>query len=177
VGAVGSQPSSPWAPTPGPISASHVAIVGRLRGDPVLFESTTLTDLPDLVTKDPIKGVQCHEIANRVASYNGRIWHYPLTKVLDFTKRRELGRCLWDHHGVAYDVLGALRSGGCLFSWLESLMRVEDLNSIFCSELVAAAYRAVGLLDTDNVSRWSPNRIIRHQIKRGVVAKQGVRLK
>ena len=45
-----------------------------------------------------------------------------------------------------YDAMGAIRSAGVGLSWIESLLHPDNLNSIFCSEWVAAAYANIGLV-------------------------------
>ena len=102
------------------ISISHVAIVGPYRGELVLFESTTLGDLPCIVRGEVFHGTQAHRIEDRLESYHGKAWHYPLAKPLRFSEADHLGHWLIHHVGIAYDEIGAFRSGGESFGWLES---------------------------------------------------------
>ena len=62
-------------------------------------------------------------------------------------------------------------SAGKAWSWFESLLHEEDLGHIFCSELCAAAHREIGMLRTDNVSRWNPNRFVRYERWERILAK------
>jgi hypothetical protein len=63
---------------------SHVGMVLRWDlgggfGDTVfLVESTTLTDLPDAVTGECIKGVQIHRLSERLTGYKGAVWWVPM---------------------------------------------------------------------------------------------------
>jgi len=77
---------------------SHVGMVLRvpaLDDAVLLWESTTLSDIPDIESELPTKGVQVVPLSQRLSKYRGG----------------------------------------------------EDLSSVFCSELVAEAYQAMGLLD------------------------------
>lgn len=150
---------------------SHVGIVGKYNDQLVLFESTTLSDLPCLVQEKYVNGVQVHEIDRCVRKYNGRVWHYPLVHSLSPVKRIQLNSFLFDFIGTDYDAIGAFRAGGVIWSWLESKLRWEDLSSIFCSELCAAAHKHVDLFDANSASRWSPNKLVRTERRQGILGK------
>lgn len=152
-------------------SISHVGIMGEHQGEPLLFESTTLSDLPCVLQGKPFKGTQACRLDERLASYTGRIWHYPLYRRLFVAEAERLNQVLIDHIGISYDHIGAVRAGGKAWSWFESFLHEEDLGHIFCSELCAAAHREIGMLRTDNVSRWNPNRLIRYERRERILAK------
>jgi hypothetical protein len=141
---------------------SHVAIVGEWEELPMLFESTTLTEVPCYITGEFVKGVQAHTIGETIERYDGRVWHYPLYRVLYNHEKTRLRSYLMDKLGTPYDAIGAVRSGGAGFSWLESRFRDEDLSSIFCSELLADSYGHTGIYPFANSSRWNPNSVTRH---------------
>ena len=149
---------------------SHVGIIGEHKGELLLFESTTLTDIPCVIQGMPFKGTQAVRLEDRLKQYSGRAWHYPIYRPL-FVEAKRLNQFLVDHIGIDYDYIGAVRAGGKAWSWFESLLHEEDLSFIFCSELCAAAHREVGLLRTDNVSRWNPNRFIRHERREKILRK------
>lgn len=143
---------------------SHVGIVatspdGKLR----LFESTTLDgDAPCEILGKPVFGTQAHSLDVVLKRYCGKAWHYPLYRSLYKYEDERLTQFLVERLGVQYDAMGAFRSAGVGLSWIESLFRPSNLHAIFCSEWVAAAYAVTGLHATANVSRWNPNRLIRH---------------
>jgi len=147
-------------------SISHVGIIGEHEAKLVLFESTTPAQ--GLSTCD--KGTQAVRLEDRLADYPGRVWHYPLYRRLYAAESDRLNQFLMDHLGIPYDHIGAIRSGGAAWSWFESLLRDEDLSRIFCSELCAAAHREIGMIRTDNVSRWNPNRFIRYERRERILA-------
>jgi hypothetical protein len=150
---------------------SHVGIVADYQGDLVLFESTTWSTEPCLIQGKQIKGVQVHKIIPRIDKYEGRVWHYPLTKPLNLADRQGLTDFLLAQVGKGYDAVGAFRSGGEGFSWLESKLHHEHLTTLFCSEMCAAAHREVNRFQTTNAGRWNPNSFTRAEISRGTLSK------
>ncbi len=151
---------------------SHVGVMGEAEdGRLLLFESTTLDGLPCEITGEPFNGTQAHTLDRVVETYRGKVWHYPLYRFLYENERQRLTRFLMETIHTPYDEMGAFRSGGIGLSWIESLFREQDLTKIFCSEWVAAALACVGLWATDNISRWSPNRLTRRLRSAGVICR------
>jgi hypothetical protein len=148
---------------------SHVGIIADYQGHKCLFESTTLEALPDEISGNRLAGVQAHDLEKVVAAYDGRMWLYPLSRPLfDFEERR-LASFLVGMDGTPYSEIAAVRSAGLGFSWFESLLHPENLNSIFCSELVAAARRDIGISPTDDAARLSPNHLVRRLRHAGIL--------
>lgn len=150
-------------------SHSHVGVVANHGGDLLLYESTILSDLPCAIRQEQVKGVHATLPMERIERYRGRLWHYPVYRPLYNFESERLSRFLDSQLGVAYDHIGAVRAGGLGWSWFESLIYPEDLSAIFCSELCAAAYREIGLMPTNHVSRWSPNKLIRYLRRQGIL--------
>ncbi len=127
---------------------SHVGMILKLpEYDYVtIWESTTLSNLVDLDTNKPMKGVQLVSLTDRVDKYQGKIATRKL-KGVNFSKididrlmvlRRVIAGRPYEEKKIeliksAYD--GPLGRN------------FEDLSSLFCSELVAEAYQVLGLLD------------------------------
>jgi len=157
---------------------SHVGIMANAAdGRLLIFESTSLDgNIPCEITGKPICGTQAHVLAFILGHYRGKAWHYPLYRPLYANENERLTEFLIDTIGVPYDTMGAFRSAGVGLSWIESLFREQDLTTIFCSEMVAAAYATVGLFATDNVSRWNPNRLVR-RLRRAEILLKPRRLK
>ena len=155
----------PW------FSISHVGILGEHEGELLLFESTTLSNIPCVIQQKSVEGVQAVRLEDRVQEYDGKVFHYPLVEPLFVSERKHLNQFLTDQIGKPYDLIGALRAGGKLVSWFESHLREADLNFLFCSELVASSLHRVDRLETHNVSSWSPNRLIRHGLKKNILQK------
>ncbi|MEM7576402.1 MAG: hypothetical protein AAF328_02910 [Planctomycetota bacterium] len=126
---------------------SHVGMVVRLSefDDAVmLWESTTLTTLPDVERGRPIRGVQLVPLSQRLAHYEGSAAVRHLHRPVTFGQRDALASL---RHRLArrpYErrELELLRSALDLVGTPNR----EDLSSVFCSELVAEAYQAMGLL-------------------------------
>ena len=150
-------------------SLSHVAMIGEYAGRLLVFESDECPIHPCAIRGIHARGVQAHAIAEKVATYPGKVWHYALSRELYDFENERLSNFLLSHIGRGYDDIGAMRAGGLGFSWIESWLHEENLNSLFCSEYCAAAHREVGLFPTDNVARWSPNRLVRKERRMGLL--------
>ena len=141
---------------------SHMGIMGEATdGRLLLFESTTLDGLPCEITGEHFNGTQAHSLDRVVETYQGKVWHYPLYRSLYKNERQRLTQFLMGTIHTPYDEMGAFRSAGVGLSWIESLVRQQDLTKIFCSEWCCATHTAIGIFRTDNVSRWNPNRFVR----------------
>jgi hypothetical protein len=127
---------------------SHVGMVVRspaLPGRVLLWEATTLADLPDLETGRAVRGVQLVALSERLARYAGaftlRALDQPVTAEMEEALRRRRAELA----GRPYEQ-GKLELFHAAFDgWLAERKR-ERLHSLFCSELVAEAYQAMGLL-------------------------------
>lgn len=127
---------------------SHVGVVVRLPAVPgrvALWESTTLADLPDVETGRAAAGVQLVWLSERLASYAGefklRALDRPVTAEMEealTAKRVELSGRPYEQEKL--DLINAAFDG-----WFGE-SRGERLHSLFCSELIAEAYQAMGLL-------------------------------
>jgi hypothetical protein len=150
---------------------SHVGIMAEHRGELLLFESTTLDSRPCVIQQKLFNGTQAHRLDDVLTNYKGRVWAHPLSRPLYSFESQRLSDFLVGTIGVPYDQEGAMRSAGIGLSWVESLFRPEDLHTIFCSEWLAKAYCEIGLLLTDDASRWNPNRLARRLRRNHVVLK------
>ncbi len=110
----------------------------------LLWESTTLSDLPDIESGKGRKGVQLVPFSERVSMYKGdvavRLLSKPITQQMETSLgkfRKRASRLKYEKNKIelikaAWD--GPL--GG----------NKENLSSVFCSELVAESYQRMGLL-------------------------------
>lgn len=150
---------------------SHVGIMGEHNGQLLLFESNVHDPEPCAITGKMMRGTQAHTLDSRLKDYDGGIWHYRLNSPLYDFEIKRLNSFLAKTVGIPYDTIGAFRAGGVGWSMIESLFHDQDLSSIFCSEWCAAALSNIGRFNTDNFSRWSPNRLIRTLRRQGILAK------
>lgn len=128
---------------------SHVAIVLRLNSFDELYcyQSTTLSDVPDLTTGARVKGVQLVPLSQQLATYKGEVaWRCIygnrapniLMKMAAF--RREFAGRPYEQNQ-----LELIRAALDTFTLKENQ---PDLSSVFCSELIAELFRRVGILQT-----------------------------
>ena len=139
---------------------SHVGVVAKMydaiSGTDVLsiIESTSLETGGDV----KIRGVQVNRLSERIMSAR-RAWWFPvISNLLDNDERKEMLRWLYRQNGTEYDTTQAILSPLNIFGGRESYRR------LFCSELVAAAYKHVGLLQAINPSATSPRELLRQPI-------------
>lgn len=147
---------------------SHVGIVADYKDDLVIFESTSLSPTKCLVQRKKVKGVQACSIEDALLR-KGKIWQYPLFMELSPAERLRLSRYLLDNIGIDYDYRGAIRSGGILVRFMAHLLKGQDLERLFCSELTAAAFDRIGIIPTSDASSYSPNAFVRRCSRQGVL--------
>jgi hypothetical protein len=135
---------------------SHVGMVVRIPDlDAVLlWESTTSGHPDDHSTPEgqkPKRGVQLPPLSKRVRDYDGQV---ALRQINQPLSSDQIGRLTRFRHEVKdrdydYDALELLRSAmdEGLF-WRNR----EDLQSFFCSELIAEGYQRMGLLEESKPS-------------------------
>ncbi|MGE5194070.1 MAG: hypothetical protein ACM3U2_16365 [Deltaproteobacteria bacterium] len=128
----------------------------------LLFESTTLCDEPCALTGKCIAGVQAHEPMSRITGYPGNVALLRLMPAWRLSAREVDLLRDWLLHVASepYDLRGALISGTRLFKWT-ALMPYPDLESLFCSELCAAALMRLHRLPLSNPSLYNPASLVR----------------
>jgi hypothetical protein len=128
----------------------------------LLFESTTLCDEPCSLAGRRISGVQAHDPRSRIATYPGRVALVRLTPAWRLTEQEvaRLHDWLFAVASEPYDLRGALLSGTRLFKWT-ALMPYPDLDSLFCSELCAAALMRLHRMPLANPSLYNPASLVR----------------
>jgi hypothetical protein len=126
--------SCPWG---------QVGLILRLPGEsePLVFESSKVSRVPDVRLGAVVRGVQLVRFAERVASFEGKV----AVRALHPRLPQELERML-----LAFaDRVHGRPFNNSKWAALRSLRR-RNLPSrdpgFFCSELVAEAYQAIGLL-------------------------------
>lgn len=152
-------------------SLSHVAIVGEYAGRKLLFESNVIPEQKCVVQNAYVCGTQAVEIEHKIETYKGKVWHFPLYRTLYDFEHARLDAFLIEYLGRNYDDSGAVDAAGKVASWLKGIRREASLNTLFCSEYCCAAHTAIGLFQTANVSRWSPNSFVREERGLGLLRK------
>jgi len=111
----------------------------------LLWESTTLSSVEDVELGRAIRGVQLVPFSARIQAYKGDIAVRHMSKPVTDSMRTELRDLRHEVGGRPYEknyiqLIKATYDGP--FGG-----NLEDLSSLFCSELVAEAYQRMGLLD------------------------------
>lgn len=151
---------------------SHVGICARdpndVHGRVLIFESTTLTNLPCEITHKRIKGTQAHSPASRIPSYEGKVWRFRLTtrNALMNNESRRLSDFLLSEIGKPYDYEGAAI---CVTRWLRLCEFVyPTMDKLFCSYYAMAALKDIRKVDQDlNPRAYNPARMIRDLVRWG----------
>ncbi len=131
---------------------SHVGMVLKDHKKDVIYlwESTTLSNIKDIIDNELKKGVQLVLLSERIKYYHGVIAIRQLQgvrlddgseEVQELIKlRQEIKNRPYEKHKLEL-LIAVIDTVGEFFK------NCKDLSSIFCSELVAEAYQRMGLLD------------------------------
>ena len=139
---------------------SHVGMVVRatvLGQDVVLlWESTTLSNVPDIEHGHGLKGVQLVSLSKRIESYAGAIAVRRLLGERTLRMGSGLLRAHDAYHGLPYEQrLISLMIAGIGFhadGWVP-----RDLSSLFCSEALCMTWAHMGLVPwSEDPTTWSP---------------------
>jgi hypothetical protein len=162
-------------------SLSHVGILARknTRSKWLVFEANEDVPWQCAVTHRKHDGVQAHSLDLLLERYPGKMWLYSRIGYPVYDSGHtwvELYNALVNELGTPYDWMGAKMAGGFIHSAIQGILHKQDTSSLFCSELIAMILNEYGILDTNNVSKWSPNRLMRHLTRKGIYDK-AVRIK
>jgi len=131
---------------------SHVGMVLRLiEWDAVLlWESTTLNNIADVESGKERKGVQLVPLSERIKKYNGKV----SVRLLNVNRNQEMLNKLSllrsEIKGRRYETSKIELFKSAYDGPLGS--NIEDLSSLFCSELVAEAYQRMELISEEKSS-------------------------
>jgi len=147
-------------------SISHIGICAEYHGRVLLFESTTLTDLPCIIRGVKTAGVQAHLPDERIDGYHGFVFRARLSKLdrLFRPDSTKLTGCLLEFLGAPYDMLGAILSGT---PWPTDSRQA----TVFCDDLCALMLRKLGRLQVGNSKSYSPASLLREVVRTGVYQK------
>lgn len=93
-------------------------------------------------------GVRINRVSDHIRDYKGEIWCLPLARKFD---QGMFFSFLLDQVGKKYDAPQAL---GSALDFIPD--NREDLDRLFCSELIAAAFEKVGIIGEINASEQTP---------------------
>lgn len=166
--------ASIFAPQRLRIGPSHVAMACRWQDDLLWVESTTLCPHPCYLKDELTSGPQAHLPEERIADYLSRGGHVDLYRLAPLSKltgdeSQLLAELLIREFVLPhrpYDLGGALLSGTRLFQ-LTNLFPNADLQSLFCSELIAAVLMRLNRMNHSNPGRFNPARLLRQLVRCG----------
>ena len=112
-----------------------------------LFESTTLSDVTDLISLTAVKGVQLVNMSSRLKTYDGEVWVRPILGPRTSKMKRAAMDVMRDFHGRPYEKnqLDLIRSALDIRG-VKMTNNHGDASSVFCSELAAIMLREVGIM-------------------------------
>jgi len=116
-------------------------------------------------------GVRSQPLKTGIRLYDGKVWVYRLARPLYLHECARLCAHSDSMLGRSYDSTGALHAGGKIWAAIQGVLRGENLSSFFCSEFVAEQLSHIGIFNTTNASRWSPNNLMRKLRRLGIVEK------
>jgi hypothetical protein len=150
---------------------SHVGVVVRSPQLPervLLWESTRLADLADVETGRAAAGVQLVHLSERLARYEGAFKLRPLDRPITPEMEQAFAKRRAELCGRPYEQQKLELVEAALDRWFRAL-REERLHSLFCSELVAEAYQAMGLLPEPPLGlpscEYTPHDFARRSVK------------
>lgn len=156
------------------LGPSHVAFITDhcQHGRRIWVESTTVCPRPCIVNGTYHAGAQAHDPLDRIRDYveaGGRVDMYQPTDLRDFTlhelnRIREILLDQFVANQIRYDLRGAMISGTRILRFLPG----DDVERLFCSELIAAMLAALGRLNNGVAGRYSPHRLIKELVRTGV---------
>jgi len=125
---------------------SHIGLVVKVDDYDItlVWESTTLTDIPDITTGSPKKGVQTVPLSSRHKTYDGKMAVRHLNTSITATMKSNLCTLRKQLMGRPYEQSEIELASSLLdFGKFDNK---EDLSSLFCSELVAESLQCMGII-------------------------------
>jgi len=116
--------------------------------------------------KKGLTGVQVWRMSERLEEYEGSVWWLPMA--VEFDKQEFVGFCL-SQKGKKYDAPQAI---GSAIDFVPD--QIENLDRLFCSELVFAALESAGVIPPGNASEATPADIVNLGIYGDVCQLKGV---
>jgi len=117
-----------------------------------VIESTSLGD--------GFSGVKINRLSDHVRDYDGKIFWHPLTSFSRDSFKEELyTRFMLNMKGRKYDTIQAVLSA---LDFIPDTS--EDLDKLFCSELISEAYERAGIIHQVNASEMTPADVVNFNI-------------
>jgi len=145
---------------------SHIGIILHEHSRPLLFESTSLCDLPCVLLGEKVRGVQAHDPWERAAEYDGPAYRLPIKAKLYPEEAGHLTcMAIGEFLGKPYDLAGALESGP---HWLKPAHWLyPDLGTMHCSALAAHLLMRLGRMNWENPKAFNPADVVARVLNNG----------
>jgi len=131
---------------------NHVGMVVAIDDlPPLLWHAELGRALPDVWTGDQHRGVQLHGLAAAVAQWNERYGQRAWVRPLRGREHEDrLMEVIDRFDGRAFPT-----SLGLVRGWVTGrFRRSSSLETVYCAELVATTYQAMGLLPSERPASW-----------------------
>jgi hypothetical protein len=134
---------------------NHVGMVVAIDDlPPLLWHAELGRSLPDVWTGERQRGVQLHYLAQAVTTWNEkygqRAWVRPLRGTIEREHEDRLMKVIDSFDGRAFPTTLGLARG-----WVTGrFRRSTSLETVYCAELVATTYQAMGLLPKARPASW-----------------------
>lgn len=147
---------------------SHIGICASYHGKMLLFESTTLSDIPCEITGRIHRGSKAVDPVARIEFYDGKVWVMKPTKRIPHYEKQalRLKTSLVNMVGRPYEDLYKLAVVVTRFAKRHRYFR-EDTSKLFCSEMVGVALEDAGLIAQGNAAMFSPSSLARRLVREG----------
>ena len=134
---------------------NHVGMVIALDDlPPLLWHAELGHSLPDVWSGEYQRGTQLHRLTDAVSTWHHRYgqqaWMRPIDLDVTPAMEDEILRTVNELDGRTFPRTKSLAKG-----WLKGrARRTNDLEQLFCAEVVAITYERIGLLDTKRPPNW-----------------------
>jgi hypothetical protein len=134
---------------------NHVGMVVAIDDlPPLLWHAEIGRSLPDVWTGERQRGVQLHRLEQAVTQWNERYgqraWVRPLRGTIERAQEDRLMKVIDGFDGRAFPT-----SLGLVRGWITGrFARSSPLETVYCAELVATTYQAMGLLPSERPPSW-----------------------
>lgn len=144
---------------------SNVSHVGVILQSKLVIDSNPqagmFNQIIESTSLNGFSGVNISRLSDRIATYEGEMWWLPLSEgTRSQLKLKEFYDFLIHQDHKPYDTPQAIKSALDAFDNTPGLSgltkNVEDFSKFFCSELVAAALEAAGVINKINASEVTP---------------------
>lgn len=151
------------------VTGSPVTHIGMILSSNIIENISFVQIAESTSIGNGFKGVQFNRLSDHIARYDGDMWWLPLKDELRANMNViDLISFIFAQKGKKYDTPQAI---GSALDFIPD--NREDLDKLFCSELVTAALEHVGILKDINASEQTPADVVGFDIYSGIYNLKG----